>query len=44
MEENLGVIEQALGIIFELRYSGFLNLWVLFCLGIVSYEFWDLDC
>ena len=44
MEESCGVIEQSLGVIFELRYSGFLTLWGVFCLGVVGYEFWDLDC
>ena len=44
MEESCGVIEQSLGVIFELRYSGFLNFWWLFCLGFMGYEIGDFRC
>ena len=44
MEENRGVIEQSLGVIFGLRYSGFLNFWCLFCLGFMGYEIGDFRC
>ena len=44
MEENLGVIEQSLGVIFVLRYSGFPNFWWLFCLDFMGYEIGDFKC
>ena len=44
MERSLGVIEQQLGVIFRLRYSGFLNFWCLFCLGFMGYEIGDSRC
>ena len=45
MEENLGVIEQALGIIFELRYSRFLNFGCYFAwvLWVTNFGIWIVE-
>ena len=45
MEKNLGVIEQALGIIFELRYSRFLNFGCYFAwvLWVTNFGIWIVE-